>query len=167
MLELRKMNLLDIKEQWEYVTALPKDENGLTNPYEGITFEEYETTVLPELMMHENPVGMPEWFVPETYYYLWDGEVLVGEYRIRHYLTEALKVGAGHIGYSIKKEFRGRGYGTKGLAMVLDIAREIVPENEIYLRVLKNNIPSFKSITNNGAYIVDEDETHYLMRVKK
>ena len=139
MLELRKMNLQDIKEQWEYVTALPKDENGLTNPYEGITFEEYETTVLPELMMHENPVGMPEWFVPETYYYLWDEQVLVGEYRIRHYLTEALKVGAGHIGYSIKKEFRGKGYGTKGLGMVLDVAREIVPE----------------------------DETHYLMRVKK
>lgn len=103
MLELRKMNLKDIKEQWEYVTALPKDENGLTNPYEGITFDDYETTILPELMLHENPVGMPEWFVPETYYYLWDEQVLVGEYRIRHYLTEALKVGAGHIGYSIKK----------------------------------------------------------------
>lgn len=167
MLELRKMNLKDIKEQWEYVTALPKDENGLTNPYEGITFEEYETIVLPELMMHENPVGMPEWFVPETYYYLWDEQVLVGEYRIRHYLTEALKVGAGHIGYSIKKEYRGKGYGTKGLAMVLDIAREIVPEDEIYLRVLKSNIPSFKAISNNGAYIAGEDETHYLMRVKK
>ena len=167
MLELRKMNLKDIKEQWEYVTALPKDENGLTNPYEGITFEEYETTVLPELMMHENPVGMPEWFVPETYYYLWDEQVLVGEYRIRHYLTETLKVGAGHIGYSIKKEYRGKGYGTKGLALVLDIAREIVPEDEIYLRVLKSNIPSFKAIRNNGAYIASEDETHYLMRVKK
>ena len=167
MLELRKMNLQDIKEQWEYVTALPKDENGLTNPYEGITFEEYETTVLPELMMHENPVGMPEWFVPETYYYLWDKQVLVGEYRIRHYLTEALKVGAGHIGYSIKKEYRGKGYGTKGLAMVLDIARKIVPEDEIYLRVLKSNIRSFKAINSNGAYIADEDETHYLMRVKK
>ena len=167
MLELRKMNLKDIKEQWEYVTALPKDENGLTNPYEGITFEEYETIVLPELMMHENPVGMPEWFVPETYYYLWDEQVLVGEYRIRHYLTEALKVGAGHIGCSIKKEYRGKGYGTKGLAMVLDIAREIVPEDEIYLRVLKSNIPSFKAISNYGAYIAGEDETHYLMRVKK
>jgi predicted acetyltransferase len=167
MLELRKMNLQDIKEQWEYVTALPKDENGLTNPYEGITFEEYETTVLSELMMHENPVGMPEWFVPETYYYLWDEQVLVGEYRIRHYLTEALKVGAGHIGYSIKKEYRGKGYGAKGLAMVLDIAREIVPEDEIYLRVLKSNIPSFKAINSNVAYIAGEDETHYLMRVKK
>lgn len=167
MLELRKMNLQDIKEQWEYVTALPKDENGLTNPYEGITFEEYEVTVLPELMMHENPVGMPEWFVPETYYYLWDEQVLVGEYRIRHYLTEALKIGAGHIGYSIKKEFRGRGYGSKGLALALELAREIVPEDEIYLRVLKSNIPSFKAISSNGAYIAGEDETHYLMRVKK
>lgn len=117
--------------------------------------------------MHENPVGMPEWFVAETYYYLWDEQVLVGEYRIRHYLTEALKVGAGHIGYSIKKEYRGKGYGTKGLAMVLDIAREIVPEDEIYLSVLKSNIPSFKAINSNGAYIADEDETHYFMRVKK
>ena len=167
MLELRKMNLKDIKEQWEYVTALPKDENGLTNPYEGITFEEYETIVLPELMMHENPISMPEWFVPETYYYLWDEQMLVGEYRIRHYLTEALKIGAGHIGYSIKKEFRGKGYGTKGLGMVLDVAREIVPEDEIYLRVLKSNIPSFKAISSNGAYIAGEDGTHYLMRVKK
>ncbi len=28
MLELRKMNFDDIKEQWEYVTSLPADENG-------------------------------------------------------------------------------------------------------------------------------------------
>lgn len=167
MLELRKMNVEDVKAQWEYVTALPADENGLTNSYEGVSFEEYVATVLPELMMHEKPVGMPEWFVPETYYYLWDGRVLVGEFRIRHYLTDALKTGAGHIGYSVKREFRNRGYGTKGLALVLDLARKIVPEEEIYLRVQKSNIPSFKAICKNGAYIAGEDETHYLLRVKK
>ena len=167
MLELRKMNVEDVKAQWEYVTTLPADENGLTNSYEGVSFEEYVDTVLPELMMHEKPVGMPEWFVPETYYYLWDGQVLVGEFRIRHYLTDALKTGAGHIGYSVKREFRNRGYGTKGLALVLDLAREIVPEEEIYLRVQKSNIPSFKAICKNGAYIAGEDEMHYLLRVKK
>ena len=69
--------------------------------------------------------------------------------------------------YSIKKEYRGKGYETKGLAMFLDIAREIVPEDEIYLRVLKSNIPSFKAINSNGAYIAGEDEKHYFMRVKK
>jgi len=167
MLELRKMNLDDVLAQWQYVTALPANENGVLNPYEGISFEEYRDSVLPELMMHEHPVNMPDWFVPETYYYLWDGDTLIGEYRIRHRLTEALRAGAGHIGYSIKKEFRGKGYGTKGLALTLDVARGIVPEEEIYLRVLKGNIPSFRAICRNGAYVVGEDETHYFLRVKK
>ena len=48
----------------EYVTALPADENGLTNPYEGVSYEEYERVVLPELMMHKNPINLPDWFVP-------------------------------------------------------------------------------------------------------
>lgn len=167
MLKLRKMNYEDAEAQWKYVTALPRDENGLTNPYEGIAFAEYRDIVLPKLMMHEHPVNMPDWFVPETFYYLWDDDTLVGEFRIRHYLTDALKEGAGHIGYSIHKYFRGRGYGTKGLALTLGVARKIVPENEIYLRVLKTNIPSFKVMCNNGAYIAGEDDAHYLMRIKK
>lgn len=70
MLELRKMNLEDAKAQWEYVTVLPADENGLTNSYEGVAFEDYMNKVLPELLMHENPVNMPDWFVPETCYLL-------------------------------------------------------------------------------------------------
>lgn len=167
MLELRKMNYEDVVEQWKYVTALPTNENGLSNQYEGVSYEEYRDSVLPELMMHENPINMPEWFVPETFYYLWDDNILVGEFRIRHYLTEALKAGAGHIGYSIKKDFRGKGYGTKGLTLTLELARKIVPEEEIYLRVQKDNIPSFKAICNNGAYVAHVDDAHYLMRIKK
>jgi predicted acetyltransferase len=42
-----------------------------------------------------------------------------------------------------------------------------VLEDEIYLRVLKSNIASFKVITNNGGYLVGEDEEHYLLRIKK
>ena len=30
-MELRKINLKDAVDQWEYTTALPEDENGLTN----------------------------------------------------------------------------------------------------------------------------------------
>lgn len=167
MLELRKLNDTDAAAQWEYVAALPADENGFTNPYEGISFEDYRNRVLPEQMMHENPVNMPDWFVPCSYYYLWEKDTLLGEFRIRHYLTEALRTGAGHIGYSIKKEHRGKGYGTKGLALTLEVARKIVPEDEIYLRVLKSNIASRKVICKNGGYIAGEDDTHYLLRIKK
>lgn len=167
MLELRKLNQNDAVAQWKFITALPADENGFTNPHEGISFEEYRERVLPEQMMHEHPIHMPDWFVPCTYYYLWEDDTLLGEFRIRHQLTDALRNGAGHIGYCIKKEHRGKGYGTKGLALTLEIAKSIVPEEEIYLRVLKSNIASFQVICNNGGYIAGEDNDHYLLRIRK
>ena len=40
MLELRKMNVEDAVEQWKYVAALPANENGVMNPYEGVSFDE-------------------------------------------------------------------------------------------------------------------------------
>ena len=163
--ELRKINEQDAAAQWEYTAALPADENGLTNPYCGVSFDEYLTNVLPTLMSYEHPVNMPDWFVPETYYYLWVGELLVGEFRIRHYLTEALRNGAGHIGYSIRKDARGKGYGTAGLRLAIEIARQIIPEDEIYLRVLKDNIASQKVMLNNGAYAVGEDDRHFFFRI--
>ena len=167
MVELRKINTKDAYAQWEYTAALPADENGLTNPYYGVSYDEYISKVLPELISYEHPVHMPDWFVPETYYYLWDGERLVGEFRIRHFLTESLRSGAGHIGYSIRKDLRGKGYGTAGLKLTLEIARNIVPEEEIYLRVNKDNIASQKVMLKNGARMAGEDDRHYFMRIPK
>lgn len=166
-MELRKLNFDDAYAQWKYTTALPEDENGLTNSFHGVSWEQYRDEVLYKMMSYENPIDMPDWFVPETYYYLWDGDCLIGEFRIRHRLTDALKNGAGHIGYSIKKEYRGRGYGTKGLELTLEIARTIVPEDEIYLRLLKSNKASLRVMEKNGARCVGEDEEHYFMRVSK
>ncbi len=166
-MELRKINTQDAFAQWEYTTALPADENGLTNPYYGVSYDEYIEKVLPALISYEHPVNMPEWFVPETYYYLWDDGRLVGEFRIRHHLTEALRTGAGHIGYSILKRARGKGYGTEGLRLTVQIAKEIIPEGEIYLRVNKDNIASQKVMKKNGARLAGEDETHLFMRIAK
>ena len=166
-MELRKINLQDAIAQWEYTTALPVDENGLTNQYHGVSYEDYIETVLPTLISFEHPVNMPDWFVPETYYYLWDRDCLIGEFRIRHHLTEALREGAGHIGYSIRKDKRGQGYGTAGLKLTVDIAKSIIPEEEIYLRVNKDNIASQNVMLKNGAYIAGEDDTHLFMRIPK
>lgn len=166
-MELRKINRQDALAQWEYTTSLPADENGLINPYHGVGYDEYIEKVLPELISHEHPVHMPDWFVPETYYYLWDGGSLIGEFRIRHCLTEALRSGAGHIGYSIRKDARGRGYGTEGLKLTVKIAREIIPEDEIFLRVNKDNIASQRVMLKNGARIAGEDDDHLFMRIPK
>ena len=166
-MELKKINIDDAYAQWKYTTNLPEDENGLTNPYHGVSYDEYIKTVLPKIISYEHPVDMPDWFVPETYYYLWDDNRLVGEFRIRHYLTDALREGAGHIGYSIYKNMRGKGYGTEGLKLTVEIARTIVPEDEIYLRVYKDNIASQMVMKKNGAYVTGEDEDHYFFRIRK
>lgn len=83
-------------------------------------------------------------------------------------MTEALRNGAGHIGNSIRKDdARGKGYGTAGLKLAIEIAKEIIPEDEIYLRVNKNNAASQRVMMNNGARLAGEDELHFLMRIPK
>ena len=166
-MELRKINKEDAKAQWEYTTKLPADENGITNPYNGVSYDDYMERVLPTLMSYEHPINMPNWFVPESYYYLWDEGRLVGEFRIRHHLTEELKNGAGHIGYSIKKDERGKGYGTEGLRLTVEEAKKMIPEDEIYLRVNKDNSASLKVMKKNGGKVVGDDEGHYFVRIQK
>ena len=51
---------------------------------------------------------------------------------IRHELNDYLEMRAGHIGYGIRPEFRGRGYATEILLRALKIVRELgVLENVI------------------------------------
>lgn len=67
---------------------------------------------------------MPEGHVPDTVYVLEDdSEGYVGIVKLRHRLNDALRQGAGHIGYGIRKEYRGRGYATAALSLALDEAR--------------------------------------------
>ena len=73
--------------------------------------------------------------------------------------------GAGHIGYSIRKDARGKGCGTIGPGLAIEIAKQIIPEDEIYLRVNKDNIASRRVMLKNGAYQAGEDESHYFLRI--
>ena len=164
MLVLKKYNT-DIEKEWAFVRDMPEDENGLTNSLHGISREEFEEKAIPEMINQENGVDMPDWMVPQTILYLWDNNEIVGQYRIRHYLTDALKNGAGHIGYFVKKEYRGKGYGTEGLRLTLDVARDIVPEDEFYLRVNKDNPASLRVMQKNGGRIIGEDDGHFFVRI--
>ena len=51
--------------------------------------------------------------------------------------------------------------------MVIEEAEKTVPEDEIYLRVNKDNPASLKVMLNNGGYIHHEDEIKYYVRIKR
>ena len=165
MLYLKEANPEDIEKEWLFIKDMPEDENGMTNPWHGISRQEFETKALPDMIRFSGGIGLPDWMVPETFFFLWDEDTVVGHFRIRHYLNEALRTGAGHIGYCIGREFRGRGYGTEGLRLTLAKARDIVPEDEFYLRVNKDNPASLKVMQKNGGRIVSESEDKYFVRI--
>lgn len=112
-------------------------------------------------------INLESGHVPGTEFFLWDDDVIVGLFRIRHYLCEALIHGAGHIGYGIKKEYRGRGYASEGLKLTIEKAWTIIPEDEIYMSVHKDNPASLKAQMKNGAYIHHEDDVEYYTRIKR
>ena len=167
MLYLKETNYEDIEKEFLFVRDMPEDENGMTNEWNGVSREDFEQEALPQMIAHSKGENLPEGYVPQTILFLWDDNEIVGQFHIRHYLCESLRVGAGHIGYFIKKEFRGRGYGKEGLRLTLQIAKTIVPEDEIYLRVNRDNSASLKVMLANGGYIEHEDELKYYVRIKR
>lgn len=166
MLELKGINT-DAEKEWEFVRNMPEDENGFTNSYHGISKQDFITKVLPGMAKHEKGEDMPDWMVPETILYLWQDETIVGQFRIRHYLNDALRIGAGHIGYFIAKDYRSKGFATEGLRQTLGVARTIIPEDEIYLRVNEDNPASLKVMMKNAGRIVDKTEGKIFVRIRK
>lgn len=167
MLHLKAVNWEDIEQEYLFTTTQPTDENGFTNKYEGISREEFEKVVLPRLINNSKGIDLPEGHVPCTEFFLWEDDEIVGLFRIRHELNDFLREGAGHIGYGIKKEHRGKGYATKGLALAIEKAKEIIKEDEIYMSVHKDNPASLQVQLKNGAYIHHEDDREYYTRIKQ
>lgn len=167
MLYIKKANDTDLQEEWLFVKEMPEDENGMTNAWHGISLEAFKDQALPDMIRYEKGIGLPEGMVPETFLFLWLDDCIIGQFRIRHYLNEALRKGAGHIGYCIANKYRGKGYATEGLKLTLQIAKEIVKEEEIYLRVNKNNPASLRVMMKNGGIIVDENEEKFFVRIRK
>ena len=165
MLYVKMANKEDLEKEWQFVREMPADENGLTNAWFQVSREDFETKALPQMIAFGEGKDLPEGYVPETFLFLWDDDRIVGQFRIRHYLCESLRTGAGHIGYCVGKNDRGKGYGTEGLRLTLEEARKIVPEDEFYLRVNRDNPASLRVMLKNGGRIVAEDAEKYYVRI--
>lgn len=166
MLYLKKINYEDIEEEYQAFKTIPANENGFENKYHDLTKEELIQKVIPTLLKKSQGLELPKGYVPDTYFFLWDNDKIVGLFKIRHYLNDFLKTGPGHIGYGILPKYRGKGYAKKGLLLAIEKCKELIQEDEIYLSVHKNNPISLRVQLSCGAYIVGENEEEYLTRIK-
>ena len=166
MIYLMKANHSDADKEWLFQRNIPADENGFTNEYHGISRRDF-SSALDTMLSHSEGRMLPEGWVPQTVYYLWDEDNIVGTFHFRHHLCDSLIEGSGHIGYYIAPEFRGRGYARRGLALLIDEIKERIPEEEIYLRVNRDNPASLSVILANGGYIHHSDDKHHYVRIRK
>lgn len=155
----------DEERAYDLQKSFAPNENGFVNGAYGLSRQAFSEFVQ---LRKRNSQGLdlPEGHVPDTVYVLEDdSEGYVGIVKLRHRLNDALWQGAGHIGYGIRKEYRGRGYATAALSLALDEARKIVPEDEIYLSVRKDNPASLKVQLRNGARVDHESGEEYFTRI--
>lgn len=167
MLYLKEANWEDREKEFLFIAQMPQDENGCINRCFGMTREEFFAKGLPQMIDNAKGIGLPEGYVPATTYFLWEDDEIVGKFSFRHHLSDALRNGGGHIGYGIRKDCRGRGLATEGLRLVLEKARAVVPEEEIYLHAQPHNLASVRVMEKNGGYIHHRDETGFFVRIKK
>ena len=137
---------------------MPEDENGLVSHWTGISREEFVTAALPKMLELAKGEELPEGIVPETIYFLWNEGEIVGQFCLR---------GAGHIGYYVAPDYRGKNLATEGLGLLLEKAADIVPEKEFYLRLRKGNLASLRVMEKNRGYIAEEDPLYIYVRIPK
>lgn len=112
------------------------------------TFEEWYRNVCNNLK--EETVG--EGLVPASTFMAIsiEDESLIGMIQIRHRLNDYLLNFGGHIGYSIRKSERQKGYATEMLDLALKECKKLKIK-KVLLTCDKNNIGSSKTMINNGA----------------
>lgn len=165
MLYLKALNLEDAEKEYDFFQKLPS-ENGFTNPFYGICYETFLSR-LPEYLAHAKGIRLSPGRVARALALLWDGDTPVGLFSLRHYLNDALRQGAGHIGYAIRPDLRRRGYAKAGLKLAIEYLRSL-PDfdgEEIHLSCAKENTASLKTMLSCGGYVHHAALGHYFVRI--
>ena len=162
VIELKRLSCNDGIEIYNMLQEIPKEENGLQNKANGLTFEEFKEWLIIKQADSEQEGIVDGWKVPSTTYWLYVDGVPVGYGNVRKFLTDALRQAGGHIGYGIAPSFRGKGYGKELLRLLL-IEAHNDNIDKILITIHKDNLASQAVARANGGVLTDEkdDRVYY------
>jgi predicted acetyltransferase len=96
----------------------------------------------------------PEGIVLSDYFWIADGDEVVGFLALRHELTPWLLEEGGHIGYSVRPSRRREGHASRALALALIRAKELGLQR-VLLTCDEDNVGSRRTIENAGGVYED------------
>ncbi|MDT3425972.1 putative acetyltransferase [Paenibacillus forsythiae] len=157
-MELRELTVSEGKEIYEMAREIGAGENGFVNSLYIAGYSKF-LRLLPVLRDYSRGVGLPPGHVPQTLYFLYAEGRPVGYGKLRHRLTDSLRVTGGHIGYCIRPAARRLGYGTALLAELLDKARGLGISRTL-LTCNEDNEGSRRVIERNGGHMAELDNRY-------
>ena len=105
--------------------------------------------------LHGRPgAELPEGIVPCDYFWITDGDEVVGFIAFRRELNDWLRQYGGHIGYSVRPSRRREGIVTEALRQVLEIARA-GGHTRVMLTCDDDNPGSYRTIEGAGGELQD------------
>lgn len=164
MVRIQQLSIDDGIDIYNMLKMIASNENEFTNPVQKMSFEQYKEWLI--LMdKWSRGEGLKEGYVSQTIYWLYDENIPIGIGKIRHALTESSRKFGGNIGYAISKEFRGKGYATVFLKMLL-LEMNKMNITERVLTVEKNNPSSKRVIEKNGGKVIEENSDRWILEIE-
>ena len=147
MLYLRQVSLGDGRDIYDMLQRIGANENGFVNKVHGMDYGEFPAWLAKHVDMGRG-IGLEDWMVPATTFWLMDGDTPVGQGNLRHRLT----------GYAVASDQRGKGYGRALLGLLLEEARRMGIMEEILVTVYLGNLPSRRVAESCGGELRRETE---------
>lgn len=155
MCYLRQLSPMDGMDVYIMLQHIGVEENAFTNPANGMNYDVFKDWLVRQDHWSRGE-DLPQGYVGQTIFWLYDNNIPVGIGKIRHALTEHSRQIGGNIGYAISSMYRGKGYGTIILKLLLEKAREMNVKEKL-LTVEKVNPASRRVIEKNGGEMVGEN----------
>ena len=159
------MLLIDLSENdgidiYNMLQRIGENENSFRNEVKGKSFDYYKKWLV-EQKSWACGESLPDGYVRQWTYWLYDDEIPVGYGKLREKVTEQSRVWGGNIGFAIDPIYRGKGYGTYLFNALLQKGRE-KHLDELFSTVEKYNYASKRVHEICGGTLVKEtDETWY------
>jgi len=158
-----KLEILSEKSLLSYLEACKGFKAYIVTPFalgDPESFSEWKGTIFKKCEDQKAGIGLPEGFVPSSTYWLEEGSEFIGCGNIRHYLTESLERFGSHIGYAIRWDRQGMGYGALQIALLLEKAAGLGIKH-VLLTCSNGNAASERVISKNGGVFQHEADNYF------